>query len=54
MRYFISIVIVAIGFVAFWAGITIGHADDAPGVGMIGITLLLGSIFAALKVVQRR
>jgi hypothetical protein len=54
MRIFISAVLVALGVAVCWAGITIGHADDAPGVGMIGIVVLLISIFAAFKIWRRR
>lgn len=50
----VAAVLLAEGALLGAAGIAIGHADDAPGAGMIGIALFLGFAFAAFKAVRQR
>jgi hypothetical protein len=46
-RYFQSIVLAAIGLAV--AGIYIGETDDAPGAAVLGIAVMLGLMFAAVR-----
>lgn len=45
----VAAVLLVEGVVFGLAGISIGHADDAPGAGMIGIALFLVFAFAAFR-----
>lgn len=49
----VAAVLLAEGLILGLAGISIGHADDAPGAGMIGIVLFLAFAFAAFRAVRR-
>lgn len=54
MRISAAIVLIAFGIVARWAGIMIGHADDAPGAGAIGIAILLGTLFGGYIITRKQ
>ena len=53
-RKFLASAIVVTGLVLAVAGICIGEVDDAPGAMLIGILLLIGAIWVAIRVVRRR
>lgn len=53
-RFAPIVAILAVGIIALFLGISIGHADDAPGAGMIDIVLFLGSLFFAFRIYRRR
>lgn len=42
-------VLVAEGLLLGLSGIGVGHADDAPGAGLIGLVLFLAFSFAAYR-----
>jgi|688.fasta_scaffold1467812_2 hypothetical protein len=48
-RYFQSIVLAAIGLAVAVTGIYIGETDDAPGAAVLGIAVMLGLMFAAVR-----
>ena len=48
----VAAVLLAEGSIFGLAGLAIGHADDAPGAGMIGIVLFLAFAFAAFRAVK--
>ena len=50
----VAAVLLAEGAIFGLAGIVIGHADDAPGAGLIGIVLFLVFAFAAFRTWKRR
>lgn len=45
--------IVALGAALCAGGIYVGHTDDAPPAGLMGILLLLGSLVLAFRVARR-
>lgn len=49
----VAAVLLTEGAIFGLAGLAIGHADDAPGAGMIGIVLFLAFAFAAFRAVKR-
>lgn len=53
-RKFLASAIVVTGLVLAVAGICIGEVDDAPGAMLMGILLLIGAIWVAIRVVRRR
>lgn len=48
-RYFQSIVLATIGLAVAVTGIYIGETDDAPGAAVLGIAVMLGLMFAAVR-----
>jgi hypothetical protein len=46
--------VVAVGVGLCAAGIYVGHTDDAPPAGLMGILLLLGSLVLAYRVARRK
>jgi hypothetical protein len=46
--------IVALGVALCAGGIYVGHTDDAPPAGLMGILLMLGSLVLAYKVARRK
>lgn len=52
-KWELSAALVAFGLVACMTGIHIGESDDAPGAGLLGISILAGTIFAAWKIAKR-
>jgi hypothetical protein len=49
----VAAVLLAEGSIFGLAGLGIGHADDAPGAGLIGIVLFLAFAFAAFRTMRR-
>lgn len=49
----VAAVLLAEGAIFGLTGLAIGHADDAPGAGMIGVVLFLVFAFAAFRAVKR-
>ena len=50
MRYFVALLVAALGLAA--VGVTAamhGEADDAPGLALIGILLIVGALALAVK-----
>ena len=45
--------VLTVGFGLCLAALAIGHADDAPGVGVIGLGLFLLGAFAAFGILVR-
>lgn len=53
-RSLMAIAVVAIGVAVAGMGLYVGETDDAPGAGVGGILLLLGSLVLAVKTARRR
>ncbi len=49
----VAVVLLVEGLIFGLAGISVGHADDAPGAGVIGIVLFLAFAFAAFRAMKR-
>jgi len=50
----LALAIIAIGLALGTAGIYIGDKDDAPGAGLMGILLTIGSIILGVRVARRK
>lgn len=46
--------LVAIGVALAGAGIYVSEADDAPGAAVIGVALMLGALWLAVRVARRK
>ena len=50
MNYLIAFFILAVGA----AGIVAGEADDSPGLQLLGVLMVVGSIVLAVRTARRR
>jgi ABC-type Fe3+ transport system permease subunit len=50
----LALLVVAIGLALGSFGIFVGHMDDAPGAGGLGILLFLGSLWLANRIIRRK
>ncbi len=46
--------LVAIGVAIAAAGVYIGDTDDAPGVSLIGILLMIGAVALSVRIARRK
>ena len=54
MKFVLALVVLAIGVAVGYAGISIGHADDAPPVGLTGILLMIGAVVLSVRIALRK
>lgn len=52
-RFGTAAVLLALGGAALAGGLYVGHTDDAPGAGLLGILLMLGSVVLAVRIARR-
>jgi len=50
MKYVVAVLAIAIGV----AGVVAGGADDAPGLQLLGVLLIIGAVVPGVRMVQRR
>jgi predicted PurR-regulated permease PerM len=46
--------VVAIGVAIAAIGFYIGHTDDAPGAGLLGILLMIGALVLGVRIARRK
>lgn len=50
----IALGLIVVGVAIGAAGIYVGHVDDAPGAGGIGLLLMIGALTLAVRTLRRR
>lgn len=53
IRQLIAALLMTVGLALCIAALTHGQADDAPGLGLIGLGAFFGSSFAAFRMLSR-
>lgn len=53
VRNFLAALLLTVGFALCLAALAYGQADDAPGLGLIGLGLFFGFSFAAFRLAGR-
>lgn len=51
---YLPVLVIFLGVLACIGWLHIGHVDDAPGAGMIGIAALVTSLVAAIRLYRAR
>ena len=49
MKYFVAILLVALGVV----GMVAGEADDSPGLQLLGVLVIVGAVVLAVRTARR-
>ena len=49
MKYFVAILAIAIGV----AGIVAGGVDDSPGLQLLGVVIIIGTVALGVRIVLR-
>lgn len=53
-RILLAIGIVVVGVAVGLSGIYLGHIDDAPPLGLLGILIMIGSVVLGIRTAIRR